>query len=260
MEGRIGRKILMLAILAGAAGCGHVTKAREATPEASYIDPDADAVMRRWSERAQSRKMFRFQAVDTIDEVLDTGQKIQLSHMRTATVSRPNQVRVDTDGDLASRTVWKNKKTFTVLDGSANEYMQIDAPGTIDETIDMLMKKYGISTPLGDLLASNPYEILMSQVETGHYEGIHHVDAIKCHHLSFTQPNIDWQIWIDAGDEPIARKLVITYKLEPGEPQYTVRLLDSEVLTEVPDSVFQPEIPSGAKKVDAPPAQKTTGR
>ena len=36
----------------------------------------------------------------------------------------------------------------------------------------------------------------------------------SCHHLSFEQATIDWQIWIDAGADPVPRKLVIAYKTE----------------------------------------------
>ena len=42
---------------------------------------------------------------------------------------------------------------------------------------------------------------------------------MPCHHLAFEQATIDWQLWIDAGKDPLPRKLVITYKTEDEVPQ-----------------------------------------
>ncbi len=75
--------------------------------------------------------------------------------------------------------------------------------------------------PLADLLYSDPYAVLMAGVTYGRYLGIHQAAGVACHHLAFSQATIEWQIWIDAGDKPLPRKLVISYVQEPGEPQYS---------------------------------------
>jgi len=76
------------------------------------------------------------------------------------------------------------------------------------------------------------------------------VDTRKCHHVAFRLENIDWQAWIDAGEQPVIRKLVITYKNRPGAPQYTLKLISSTVLDSVPAAAFQFEAPAGCEKIE----------
>jgi hypothetical protein len=77
--------------------------------------------------------------------------------------------------------------------------------------------------------------------------------------VAFRQDDIDWQAWIDAGDVPLLRKLVITYKNEAGAPQYTVRLRSLETLDKEPAGAFKPEIPEGFERIDFLPVEGSEG-
>lgn len=110
--------------------------------------------------------------------------------------------------------------------------------------------------PLADLLSSNPYEIFMADVLAGHYVGLHKVDVHECHHLAFEQDEIDWQIWIDAGDNPVPRKLVITYTTLPSHPQYIMTLIGSISFDTMPiPNAFDFTAPVGAEKIDFLPVE-----
>ena len=61
---------------------------------------------------------------------------------------------------------------------------------------------------------------------------------------------IDWQIWIDAGTQMVPRKVVITYKKEPGQPQFTSVLSDWDFSVRLPDRLFVFEAPEGAVPMD----------
>ena len=43
-------------------------------------------------------------------------------------------------------------------------------------------------------------------------------------HYAFRQGDVDWQIWIERGERPLPRKLVITTREEVGQPQYSAEL------------------------------------
>ena len=58
------------------------------------------------------------------------------------------------------------------------------------------------------------------RLQSGYYIGLSDVDGVNCHHLAFSQPKVDWQLWIEAGEKPLPKKLVITYKGLPGVPEY----------------------------------------
>jgi len=233
-----------------------------APPSGASVDPKADEILRRMSKFLAGTKAFSLEAHDMVDEVLDSGQKLQFSHVRKVTVRRPDRVWVDHSGDIDNKQGWYDGKTVTMLDKKQKVYSVIAVPNNIDEMLDFLVDRFGDVTPLADLLLSDPYKSAMSNVRLGGYIGLHHVQGVKCHHLAFRQDGIDWQIWIEDGDRPLPRKLVITYKELPGQPQYVVILGKWDLSPKLPDGLFTFKPPAGAKKVERKPirARPAAGR
>ena len=170
------------------------------------------------------------------------------------TVVRPDKLKIETTGDITSRTLWKDGKTLTVLERDKNVYAQIPDPGTINQAIDLLQEKFNMSLPASDLMSTDVYKTMTEGCQKIDYVGLGYVGEEKCHHLAFTRDNIDWQMWITVGDKPSPRKMVITYKHLPGQPQYTMQLLKIEYDPKVNDSVFACQIPKGADKIEFQPA------
>jgi hypothetical protein len=222
------------------------------------IDQQAEKILKALNEQKKKDINASAEVFDTMDEVLRTGEKIQYSHVRKLKISEPRQFWIESTGDITNTTIWKDDKTFTLLDRANNVYGQVAAPGTIEETMDMLVDTYGVTTPLADLLSDNVYSILMKNVKTCRYLGIHYADGIQCHHIAATQNNIDWQIWVDAGDVPQLRKIVITYKRQPGVPQYTAVLKSFNKVSEFPEGTFIFKAPEGARKIPLLPVTKRT--
>ena len=231
-----------------------VTPAQEPHQQ-PVIDPEAETVLRQLSDHNKQVKTAVLRLTDTIDEVQADGRKIQFSHVRKFTVARPDKLKVETTGDVTSRTLWKDGKTLTVLDRDKNVYAQIPDPGTIDQAIDLLQEKYNMSLPAADLLSEDVYETMTANCNAIDYVGIGYVGEEKCHHLAFAGDNIDWQMWISTGDKPSTRKMVITYKQLPGEPQYTMQLLNAGDAGKIDDAVFACELPEGAVKIEFQPVE-----
>jgi len=229
----------------------------QSKPAVPSRDPQAEKIIKELNEQKRKNIAASVEVVDTMDEVLESGQKIQYSHVRKLKVSEPKWFWIESTGDITNTTIWKDDKTFTLLDRDNNAYGQVAAPGSIGETMDMLVDKYGVTTPLADLLSDDLYSVLMKNVKTCRYLGIHHVEGIKCHHIAATQKNVDWQIWVDAGDAPQLRKIVITYKQRPGSPQYIATLKSFTKLDQIPEDTFIFTPPDGAKKIPLLPVKKS---
>ena len=75
------------------------------------------------------------------------------------------------------------------------------------------------------------------------------MNGTTCHHLAFVQDDLDWQIWIDAGERPLPRKLVIVYTSLPGAPQYAAVLSDWSFAKSLPDERFAAQVPKEAHEV-----------
>ena len=112
------------------------------------------------------------------------------------------------------------------------------------------MNLYGISVPIADLVYSDPYQSLIDRVVSGYEIGLHSVEGVPSHHLVFSQESIDWQIWVEDGAQPVPRKLVITYKNEPGSPQYTAILSEWNFKPRVSDQYFKFQPPPGSDEIE----------
>lgn len=222
---------------------------QSASPEEKAIEPKAEQVLREMADYLTGSSALAFKAEASIDEFHETGLKIQTSARRTMAVRRPDRAASNLDGDRASRSAWYDGKTISVLDKRHNTYSVLEAPDSLDAALDFLAEEYDIVLPLADFVRDDVYESLSSAANFGVYVGLHEVDGVLCHHLAFANDFLEWQIWVDAGKEPLPRKMVINYKDEPGEPQFTARFLSWNLSAELPDDLFQFTPPEGAQEL-----------
>jgi hypothetical protein len=153
-------------------------------------------------------------------------------------------------GDLLNRSVWYNGENFTLLDREFNTYLQVPAPDSIDTLLDQIEEQLEVVIPLGKMLSEDVYQALTPQIRQARYLGLHQVRGIECHHIIFTQEDLDWQLWVEASSTPVPRKLVIVYKREPGIPQSVAVISEWDFTVATPDELFEFSPPEGAREVD----------
>jgi hypothetical protein len=59
----------------------------------------------------------------------------------------------------------------------------------------------------------------------------------------------DLQLWITRTGDPLPQRLVITYRLALGQPQYTASLTEWNLAPDVPDSAFTFTPAPGAREI-----------
>ena len=214
------------------------------------VDPRADALVRQMSERLARAAAFALEAEEVYDEVPEQSPRRQLTNLRRVAMRRPDRLVGDASGDALNRSFWYDGKVFSALDHEQNVWASGAVPPTVDQALDWVFEKTSTVIPLGDFLYADSYARLMGDVQRGVYLGIHEAAGMPCHHLSFEQATIDWQIWIDAGTDPLPRKLVITYKTEDEVPQYAVTIRKWNLQATLPDALFTFSPPGGASRVE----------
>ncbi len=219
----------------------------DAQPESEWAR--IDRILLQMSDFLTSAQSFGFTAHELIDEVED-GQRIQYSNSRSMVVRRPNRIVAEAYGDLVNRSFWYNGESFTLLDREFNTFLQVPAPDTIDTLLDEIEEQLEVVIPLGEMLSEDIYQALTPRIRQATYLGLHQVRGIECHHLLFSQDDLDWQLWVEASSTPVPRKLVIVYKLEPGIPQYAAVISEWDFTIETPDELFQFSPPEGAQQID----------
>jgi hypothetical protein len=225
-------------------------KQQESPKVELQIEPKADQHLKAMSNYLAGLKTFSFQVEEFFDDVQDDGQKIQLSNQRHLSVSRPNKMFGEDVGDTADCLFYYDGKTVTVHDRKQKTYATEKVPGTVDAMLDDLHDRFDTHQTLADFLFADPYKVFMEHVQSGTYIGLHHVGKTKCHHLAFRQKLLDWQIWIDAGEQPLPRKLLITFKRQVDQPQYTALIHRWDVNPKLADDLFVFQAPAGIRKVD----------
>ena len=213
------------------------------------IEPRADRIIKSAGEYLKSADKFSVRANIEYDKIHRSGQLLQYSINYQLVIRRPDRIRAEIKSDWEKKRFWYNGKTITLQIMGKNIYTSISAPPKIDAALDYVMESFDVTLPLADLLFSDPSADLRKNIISGFYVGRHYVDGVRCHHLAFSQENIDWQFWIEDSVTPVPRKVVITYKQEEGSPQYVAYLSDWDFNLRLPDLVFEFEPPAGAREV-----------
>lgn len=228
----------------------------ELAPGSRLIDPRADELVQQMSDLLASTRSFALEAEEVYDEVPEHVPRTQLTNRRHVAISRPDRMVGDASGDALNTSFWYDGTTLSAMDKEQNTYATLSVPGSIDGALDAIFERTGMVIPLADFLYADVYARLMESVQRGVYLGIHHVGDVACHHLSFEQATIDWQLWIDASDVPLPRKLVIAYKTEDEVPQYAVTITKWNLDADVPEELFRFEPPEGIERIEFPTAQE----
>jgi hypothetical protein len=223
-----------------------------ATPaqEKTHIAPQAERVLRSACQYLAKAPFFSLTAEVCREHVTETGQKLQFSRTVNFEVKRPDRLHVEIRSPHSERGFWYDGKSLTILDCKRNLFSMAPMPATLDAALDTAHDQFGIDLPLIDLAVSDPHTNATAKVLKGSYYGLAPVLGADCHHLAFTQENVDWQIWIQDGPQPLIRKLVITHKNEEGAPQFTALITRWDLTGRISDSDFAFEPPHGATKVE----------
>jgi hypothetical protein len=220
------------------------------------IDPQATKLLKASTDFLASQQRFSVEARNTLEVVLTSGQKIQFGHAARMSVQRPNKLRADRTGDLVEQSFFFDGKSLTLFNPAEKYYATVPAPGTLEEMLDLARTQLDIVAPAGDLIYKNAYDILMTDVTQGFVVGKGVVEGVRCDHLAFRAPHVDWQIWIQEGKEPLPRKLVITTRDVANAPQFSVVVTKWNLKPTFTAQTFSFSPPSGAKKVDFVPLVK----
>jgi hypothetical protein len=188
---------------------------------APSIDPDAIAALNRVGTYLRELKAFQIRAAITSEEVLDDGQKVEVDSAADLLVSRPNKMRLEASGDRQNRLFLYDGKTFTLFAPRMKLYATVPAPPTLIELADKLQEKFDIELPLVDMFYWGTERAEVGQIKSAIDLGTSSVEGVTCEQFAFRQPGIDWQLWIQKGDYPLPRKLVISTLDDEARPEYT---------------------------------------
>ncbi len=236
------RLVLLVALVAVAAP--------PAEAQGTGVDMEARRHLRRMTDYLAGLQQFSVDAQSTLEAVLASGQKIQFVMEASAEVRRPDKLHAERKSDLVSQAFYYDGKSMTLYNPSDKVYATVPAPDTIEGTLDFARDRLDIVAPAGDLLYRNAFELLMQATTSGSVVGKAMIGGVQCDHLAFRGHEVDWQVWIADGDQPLPRRYVVTTKDLASHPEFTVVMTNWNVSPNLSDASFSFTPPAGAKPID----------
>lgn len=216
----------------------------------SNVVSDANAQMQleRMTMKLAGAKQFSVSILMNYDVVQESGQKIQFSEVRDVLIERPSHLRIDarqSDGDTGGLIF--DGKTLTLYNKDEKVYSEINVDGNVDAAVRYAVGKMGVRIPLARMLVTTlPQELekLNSTLEFVEYNTL---GATPTDHIAARAKSVDYQVWI--ADDMLPRRIVITYKDEPGQPQFQADFSNWNLSPVISSSSFSYEPPEGAEKI-----------
>jgi hypothetical protein len=160
-------------------------------------------------------------------------------------------------GDDGDTDLYYDGKTVALFGGNKNRYARVDAPNTIEDMFDEVGDRLNVDFPLADFVDADPGSMLLSDVTSGRELDPVTIDGKPARHLYFSQAGgIDLEVWLDKTEQATPERLVVTYRLLPGQPSFIAEFSDWNFSAHPADAEFVFQPPTGATRVELPAPEK----
>jgi hypothetical protein len=220
-----------------------------ARAQAPAVDPEAVELLRRTTEWVSSLQQFSVDAQSTFEDLLDSGHRVDYELSGTALVSRPNRLRTERHGRQINQIFYFDGETLTLHNPADEVYAAVSAPGTIDDVFWYAYDSLGIGVPISDLMHADPFPLLMEGVTFAAVIGQEVIAGVECHHLLFSRPGVDFQIWVADSGPPVPLKYVVTDTGTPELLSISTVISNWDLAPSVHDSLFTFVPPQGTTPI-----------
>ena len=218
------------------------------------ISEEASAALLRMGQTLRAEQ-FSFQ-VRTIRVYGDpSGEPLHIFHTMKVTVHRPNQMLADISGDDGDNKFVFDGKNAVIYSGAGKKYAMVPvAGGTIQTMMEELVGRLGVDFPLADFLTEAPNKAFLTDVTSGRVVNTVTIDGSPYLHLFFTQPpGIELELWLTKNDQSLPKRLIVTYRDLPGQPNFIAEFSDWNFNIHPSDADFAFQPPPDATQVELKP-------
>ena len=217
---------------------------------AAEQDPEAKAILMKMAVFISKVPAFSVTLRSAYDAIQEDGQYVEFGERRHILLQRPDRLRVETErSDGEDNLVLFDGKKITGFKAVDNIFAQVEKPGTIDETLIYLVRDLQFKLPLARMLHSGFAQQLEKMITAVSYVEENVLFDVVTDHLAVRAENIEMQLWVAQGDEPLPRRIVITYMNAPGQPQFRGDFTDWSIAPKVTADSFTFTPPADAEQV-----------
>jgi len=261
----LARPAALLAVLAVAVAAGPVRAADPTpAPEVSAQDRAARVLLLGMADFMARAPAMSVTMRSGYDAIQADGQRIEFGERRRILMQRPDKLRVDVERSDGERgTVVFDGRWITAFKPAENVYARVEKPGTLDQALVYMVRDLRATLPLARMFTTGfPVDLDKRATSVAFVEECSLFD-VPTDHVAVRSAEVDLQLWIAKGPEPLPRRVIVTYKNAPGEPQFRADLYDWSVPAKPDTAAFAFVPPAGAERImylaPRPPADDPTG-
>jgi hypothetical protein len=254
--------LAVMAVVAGAdVGAAGAAEPSPATAAAAQ-DPAARAkllAMANFIARAPGLSVTMRSGYDAVQA---DGQRIEFGERRKILMQRPDKLRVEVERSDGGRGgVTYDGRWITAFNANENVYARVEKVSSVDDILVYMVRDLRATVPLARMLRTGfPADVEKRATEVRLVEENTLFD-VPTDHLAVRTPDVDLQLWIARDPQPLPRRVVITYRNEPGQPQFRADLYDWQIAPKFDADAFAFVPPAGAERIvylaPRPPADGT---
>src|ERR1700756_5420387 len=125
---------------------------------------DSAKILKAMTDYTAAQKSISATFDSDVEVVTPELEKIQFTSSGKLQLTRPDKLRIRRTGGYADVELIYDGKTVSIYGNNAKAYAQAELAGTIDQLVDLIQAKSGAAMPGTDLLLSNAYDEMTSNV------------------------------------------------------------------------------------------------
>jgi hypothetical protein len=222
------------------------------------ISEEASAALTRMGQTLRGAEQFSFQSRTIRVYTGTNGEPLHIFHTDNITVRRPNRLLVDRTGDDGVSKLVFDGKTAIMYSATNKKYASIPVPEGTIAGMNEAVGRLGIDFPLADFFTDAPDKAFLTGVTEGTVVNTVTIDGTPCLHMFFVQPpGIELELWVEKNDQSLPRRLIVTYRTLPGEPNFIALFSDWNFNIHPSDADFAFQPPADATQVQLKPVAAT---
>jgi hypothetical protein len=220
------------------------------TPEAAAA---GERLMRSMSDALAQSKAFSFETKERLEVVAPNGDKRTLHFARKVNVRRPNGLffelhgQEDTALDLAA---YYDGRTLTLSRNPDAAWGQTAVPGTLDEMLDDVFRRFGLPVPIADVVYASPYDAFIGSSTKGGLVARETIDGVSCAKLDYADAFVESRIWLPTAGPTLPRRVEFVYKQARTPLTQRLEFTNWKLDAPVADTTFAFQPPAGHGAVE----------
>lgn len=225
----------------------------QAADDGPRRDAQAIEVLKSMSEFLAGLERFTVTGNGSTDGRLDAGLIVSNPMEVKLRVQRPGSLQISRFDGETTKHIYLNEGLLTLYDTAKRYFATADVPDGIEAGMAFALEQFGIEAPLMDLLYKDVFAHLAGTSDPVLYlTGKSRVGGADCHHIAIRSPEVDIQLWVEEGDRPLPRQLILTSKWEGGAPRFVAQM-NWDLEPDFANSDFEFTAPEGASRIDFTP-------